>query len=45
MIMGVIHESRGREHLEELCNNAHEAKLQQTAETPFMTGSLKEDVG
>jgi hypothetical protein len=35
----------GSEHLEELCNNANEAKLQQMTETPFMTGSLQEDVG
>jgi hypothetical protein len=42
---GVIHESTGREHLEELCNKANEAKLQQTADTPFMAGDLQEDVG
>jgi hypothetical protein len=42
---GVIHESTGREHLDELCNKANEAKLQQTADTPFMTGALQEDVG
>jgi hypothetical protein len=42
---GVIHESTGREHLEELCNKDNEAKLQQTADTPFMTGSLQVDVG
>jgi hypothetical protein len=42
---GVVHESTGREHLEELCNKANEAKLQQTADTPFITGSLQEDVG
>jgi hypothetical protein len=42
---GVVHESTGREHLEELCNKANEAKLQQTADTPFMTGALQEDVG
>jgi hypothetical protein len=42
---GVVHESTGREHLEELCNKANEAKLQQTADTPLMTGALQEDVG
>jgi hypothetical protein len=42
---GVIHESTGREHLEELCNNANEATLQQTADLPFTTGALQEDVG
>jgi hypothetical protein len=42
---GVIHESTGREHLEELCNKANEAKLQETSDTPFMTGPLQEDVG
>jgi hypothetical protein len=41
---GVIYESTGREHLEELCNKAIEAKLQQTADTPFTTGALQEDV-
>jgi hypothetical protein len=41
----MIHESTGREHLEELCNNANEAKLQQTADTPFTTGAIQEDVG
>jgi hypothetical protein len=41
----VIHESTGREHLEELCNNANDAKLQQTSDTPFVTGDLQEDVG
>jgi hypothetical protein len=41
----VIRESTGREHLEELCKNANEAKLQQTADTPFVTGALQEDVG
>jgi hypothetical protein len=41
---GVVRESTGREHLEELCNKANEVKLQQTADTPFMTGALKEDV-
>jgi hypothetical protein len=38
---GVVHESTGREHLEDLCNKANEAKLQQTADTPFVTGSLQ----
>jgi hypothetical protein len=28
-----------------MCNKANEAKLQQTAVTPFMTGALQEDVG
>jgi hypothetical protein len=42
---GVIHESTGREHLEELCNNANEAKLQQTSDTTFMTGALQDDGG
>jgi hypothetical protein len=42
---GVVHESTGREHLEYLCNKANEAKLQQTAGTPFTTGALQEDVG
>jgi hypothetical protein len=41
----VIHESTGREHLEELCNTANEAKIQQTVDTPSITGSLQEDVG
>jgi hypothetical protein len=41
----VVHESTGREHLEDLCNKANKAKLQQTADTPFMTGTLQEDVG
>jgi hypothetical protein len=41
----VVRESTGREHLEDLCNKANEAKLQQTADTPFMTGALQEDVG
>jgi hypothetical protein len=35
--IGGVHESTGKEHLEELCNKANEEKLQQTAETPFMT--------
>jgi hypothetical protein len=39
----VVHESTGREHLEDLCHNAKQAKLQQTADTPFMTGALEED--
>jgi hypothetical protein len=42
---GVIHESTGRAYLEYLCNKANETKLQQTADTPFMTGALPEDVG
>jgi hypothetical protein len=42
---GVIHESTGREHLEELSNNANEAKPQQTADTTSMTLALQEDVG
>jgi hypothetical protein len=42
---GMIHESTDREHPEELCNNANEAKLQQTADTPLSTGALQEDVG
>jgi hypothetical protein len=41
----VVHESTGREHLEELCNKANEAKLQQISYTPFMTWALQEDVG
>jgi hypothetical protein len=41
----VIRESIGREHIEELCNNANEAKLQQTAETPLMIGALQEGFG
>jgi hypothetical protein len=28
-----------------LCSKANKAKLQQTADIPFMTGSLQEDVG
>jgi hypothetical protein len=42
---GVVHESTGREHLEDLCNKANEEKLQQTADTTFTTGALQEDVG
>jgi hypothetical protein len=42
---GVVHESTGREHLEELCNKDNKEKLQQTAETPLMTGALQEDLG
>jgi phage-related protein len=42
---GVVHEYTGREHLEDLCNTAKEEKLQQTADTPFMTGALQDDVG
>jgi hypothetical protein len=30
----------GREHLEELCQNDNEAKLQQKVKTPFMEGAL-----
>jgi hypothetical protein len=41
----VIHESTGREHLEELCKNTNKAKLQQTAGTSFTTVSLQEEVG
>jgi hypothetical protein len=41
---GVSHELTGREHLEELCNNANKAKLQQKSDTPFVTGALQEDV-
>jgi hypothetical protein len=41
----MVHESTGREHVEDLCNKANEAKLQHTAVTPFMTGDLQEDVG
>jgi hypothetical protein len=42
---GVVHESTVRKHLEDLCNKANEAKIQQTADTPFMTRDLQEDVG
>jgi hypothetical protein len=42
---GVVHESTGREHLEELYNKAKEEKLQQTTDTPFMTEALQGDVG
>jgi hypothetical protein len=42
---GVLRESTGREHLEDLCNKANEEKLQQKADTPFMTGALQEDMG
>jgi hypothetical protein len=42
---GLVHESMKREHLEEMCNKANEAKIQQTANTPFMKGALQEDVG
>jgi hypothetical protein len=42
---GVVHESSGREHLEDLYNKAKEAKLQQKAKNTFMTGALQEDVG
>jgi hypothetical protein len=41
---GVVNKSTGRGHLEE-CNKANEAKFEQTADTPFMTGVLQEDVG
>jgi hypothetical protein len=42
---GVVHESTGKEHLEDLCNKDNEAKLQQTADTALMTGDLQEDMG
>jgi altronate dehydratase len=42
---GVVHESTGREHLEDLCNKANEEKFQETADTPFTTGALHDDVG
>jgi hypothetical protein len=42
---GVVHKSTGREHLEDLCNKAYEAKLKQTADTHFMTGAFQEDKG
>jgi hypothetical protein len=42
---GVVHESTVREHLEDLCNKANKSKLQQTSDTPFMTGSLQEGMG
>jgi hypothetical protein len=42
---GVVHESTGRENLEDLCNKVNEEKLQQTASTNFTTGALQEDVG
>jgi hypothetical protein len=42
---GVVHESTGMEHLEELCNKANEEKLLKTADMPFMTGALQDDVG
>jgi hypothetical protein len=38
---GVVHESTGREHIEELSN---EAKHQQTSDTTFIAGALQEDV-
>jgi hypothetical protein len=41
---GVVHESTGREHLEDLSNKENTAKLQQTANTPFMKGALQDDV-
>jgi hypothetical protein len=41
----MVHESTGREHLEDLCNKANEEKLQQTSDTPFMTGDLQEGMG
>jgi hypothetical protein len=34
----VVHESTGREHLEELCNKANKTKLQHTTDNHFMTG-------
>jgi hypothetical protein len=40
----VVHESTGREHLEDLCNKSNNAKFKQTEETPFTTGALQEDV-
>jgi hypothetical protein len=40
----VIHESKGRKHIEELCNNVNEAKLQQ-ANTSFTTRALQDDDG
>jgi hypothetical protein len=42
---GVLHESTGREHLEDLCNKANEDKLQQKRDTPSMTVALQEDMG
>jgi hypothetical protein len=42
---GEVHESTGRKHLEDLRNNAKEEKLQQTADTPFMTGALQDNMG
>jgi hypothetical protein len=42
---GLVHESTGREHLDELCKKANEEKLQQTSDMPFITGALQEDVG
>jgi hypothetical protein len=42
---GAVHESTGREHLEDLCNKANEEKPQQTSNTPFMTRALLDDVG
>jgi hypothetical protein len=41
----VVHESTGRENLDDLCKKANEAKLQQTANTLFMKEALQEDVG
>jgi hypothetical protein len=41
----VVHESTGRDNLEELCNKANGAKLQQTSDTHFMKGTLEEDMG
>jgi hypothetical protein len=38
---GVVHESTGRENLEDLCNKANKAKLEQKADTPFITGASK----
>jgi hypothetical protein len=40
---GVVRESTGREHIEELCNKANKAKFQHTSDTTFMTGALQED--
>jgi hypothetical protein len=41
----VVHEPTGSENIEELCNKANEVKLQQAADTNFITGALQEDVG
>jgi hypothetical protein len=39
---GVVRESTGRGHLEDLCNKANEAKLQQTADTPRGCGMARD---